>query len=77
MFEGNSSTIRASYNPVEFSKLKHLDILYHAIRDYIALNRLHIFYIASVLATFDVNDENHACMFTKALPGKLFILSSQ
>ena len=35
IYEDNTSTIKASQNPVEHSKLKHLDINYHSIRDYV------------------------------------------
>jgi hypothetical protein len=35
VYEDNTSTIRASENPVEHSKLNHLEINYHSIRDYV------------------------------------------
>ena len=38
IYEDNSSAINASYNPVEHSKLKHLAITYHSIRDFIKSN---------------------------------------
>ena len=38
IYEDNSSAINASYNPVEHSKLKHLAITYHSIRDFINSN---------------------------------------
>ena len=45
IFEDNNSTINASYNPVEHSKLKHLDIIYHSIRDFIQSHDIIIQYI--------------------------------
>jgi hypothetical protein len=35
VFEDNTSTIAATKNPVAHSKLKHLDTIYHQIRDFI------------------------------------------
>jgi hypothetical protein len=35
IFEDNTSTIAATQNPVAHSKLKHLDTIYHQIRDFI------------------------------------------
>lgn len=40
IFEDNSSTICAAYNPVEHSKLKHLDINFHVVRQFIELNKV-------------------------------------
>jgi hypothetical protein len=35
VFEDNTSTIAATQNPVSHSKLKHLEVIYHQIRDFI------------------------------------------
>lgn len=47
IFEDNTSTIRAAYNPVEHSKLKHLDINYHAVREFVELNKVAIIPIST------------------------------
>ena len=48
IYEDNSSTIRASENLVEHSKLKHMEIDIHAIRDYISSNHIIMQKIVSV-----------------------------
>lgn len=64
IFEDNTSTIRAAYNPVEHSKLKHLDISYHAVRQFIELNKV---------AVISISTENQiADILTKSLPTKQF-----
>jgi len=64
IYEDNTSTIRAANNPVEFSRLKHVDTLYHAIRDFMETKLIALVHVASAL--------NHADTFTKALGSKLF-----
>jgi hypothetical protein len=64
IFEDNTSTIRAANNPVEFSRLKHIDTLYHAIRDFMETKLIVLVHVASA--------QNYADAFTKALGSKLF-----
>jgi hypothetical protein len=45
MFEDNTSTIAATKNPVAHSKLKHLDTIYHQVRDFIDLGQVKISHI--------------------------------
>ena len=54
IFEDNSSTIRASENPVEHSKLKHLDINIHSIRDYVQSHDITMHYINSADQMADI-----------------------
>ena len=62
IFEDNSSTIAATQNPVSHSKLKHLDSIYHQIRDFVSNNEVQIVHIES--------EKQHADMMTKILPAK-------
>lgn len=45
IYEDNTSTIRASLNPVEHSKLKHLEINFHSVRDYVNSKDIIIYHI--------------------------------
>jgi hypothetical protein len=60
VFEDNTSTIAATQNPVAHSKLKHLDTIYHQIRDFIKDDQVNIVH---------VDTENQlADLLTKSLP---------
>jgi hypothetical protein len=48
IFEDNTSTIRATENPVEHSKLKHIDIKYHQIRDFTEKKQVKVLHISTV-----------------------------
>jgi hypothetical protein len=39
-YEDNSSAIHASENPVQHSRLKHIDIVYHQIREWVNNNKI-------------------------------------
>jgi hypothetical protein len=59
VYEDNSSTMRAAVNPVEFSRLKHVDIIYHATRDFIQQGLIELIKVDSL--------NNEADDFTKAI----------
>ena len=59
VYEDNSSTIRASQNPVEQSKLRHIETKFHNIRDFVSQKLV-------VLAKVE-SAHNHADAFTKPL----------
>jgi len=62
MFEDNTSPIAATQNPVAHSKLKHLETIYHQIRDFINDDR--------VVVTHVDTDHQLADLLTKSLPIK-------
>jgi hypothetical protein len=62
MFEDNTSTIAATQNPVAHSKLKHLETIYHQIRDFINDNQI-------IVTHIDTEDQL-ADLFTKNQPPK-------
>jgi hypothetical protein len=62
--EDNESTIDCTRNPVSHSKMKHIDIKYHVIRDYIEQGQITVKWIST--------NEQLADMFTKPLPPALF-----
>jgi hypothetical protein len=59
VYEDNSSAIRASINPVEHSKLKHIETKFHCIRDFVSQNLIEIVKVDTKL--------NRADAFTKPL----------
>ena len=59
IFEDNTSTIRASSNPVEHSKLKHLSINYHSIRDYVKSKDIILYHIQSCDQLADILTKGH------------------
>ena len=59
VYEDNSSAIRASVNPVEHSKLKHIETKFHCIRDFVSQNLIEIVKVDTKL--------NRADAFTKPL----------
>ena len=59
VFEDNTSTIRASENPVSMSQLKHIDTKYHQIRDFISEGKVAVCHVESI--------NNVADILTKAL----------
>ena len=60
VFEDNTSTIRASENSVEHSKLKHLEINYHAIREYIEEKLICAVHISTQNQLADLLTKNHS-----------------
>jgi hypothetical protein len=58
--EDNESTIKCTQNAVSHSKMKHIDIKYHVIRDYIAQKQIDVNWISTTDQLADI--------FTKALP---------
>jgi hypothetical protein len=63
--EDNESAIDCTKNPVSHSKMKHIDVKYHVIRDYIEQQQIKVQWIST--------DEQLADMFTKPLPPSTFI----
>jgi hypothetical protein len=59
MFEDNTSTIAATKNPVSHSKLKHLDTIYHQVRDFVKDGQIIITHIST--------EDRLADLFTKPL----------
>jgi F0F1-type ATP synthase gamma subunit len=65
IFEDNTSTIAATQNPVAHSKLKHLDTIYHQVRDFIQDGKItvtHIptqFQIADLLTKLQTPQRHH------------------
>jgi hypothetical protein len=47
-YEDNSSAIHASENPVQHSRLKHIDIVYHQIREWVNNNKISLTKISTV-----------------------------
>lgn len=45
MFEDNTSTIRVSENPVSSSNLKHIDTIYHQVREFISQGKITVYHI--------------------------------
>jgi hypothetical protein len=60
IFEDNTSAIAATENPVAHSKLKHLETIYHQIRDFIADKLVKVHYIET--------KDQLADILTKPLP---------
>ena len=44
-FEDNISTINAIFNPVQHSRLKHIDIVHHQIRDWVKEHKIDLIHI--------------------------------
>jgi hypothetical protein len=63
--EDNEAAIDCTKNPVSHSKMKHIDVKYHVIRDYIEQQQIKVQWIST--------DEQLADMFTKPLPPSTFI----
>jgi hypothetical protein len=59
IFEDNQSTIQIAANPIHSKKTKHIDVQYHAIRDYIKNNKISVKYLRT--------DEMVADSMTKSL----------
>jgi hypothetical protein len=47
VMEDNTSTIQASENPVQHSKLKHVDIKFHQNREFVQQKKITIFHVAT------------------------------
>ena len=81
MFEDNTSTIAATQNPVSHSKLKHLDTIYHQVRDFVKDDQITVTQIDSEhqladLFTKNLNATRHRTLSTriiKFLPTLLFL----
>ena len=59
IYEDNQSTIQIASNPIHSKKTKHIDVQYHAIRDYIKNNQIKVKYLRT--------DEMVADSMTKSL----------
>jgi hypothetical protein len=64
IFEDNTTAIKLSLNPIKKSKVKHMNIHHHFIRDYVELGVIDIFHVSSDLQIGD--------LFTKNLNGPMF-----
>jgi hypothetical protein len=60
----NTSTINISKNPVMHSKMKHIPIKYHFLREQVAEKKIRVEYVGT--------EEQVADIFTKSLPRKSF-----
>lgn len=60
MFEDNTSTIRVFENPVSSSNLKHIDTIYHQVREFIAQGKITVYHIPTHQQLADI--------LTKPLP---------
>lgn len=60
----NQGSIFNGQNPVTEGRTKHIDIRYHAIREYVEENKVEIFFVSG--------SDNPADMFTKNLPRVTF-----
>jgi hypothetical protein len=58
MFEDNTSTIAATQNPVAHSKLKHLDTIYHSIRDFISDGKVVVTHVETEYQLADLLTKN-------------------
>ena len=77
IFEDNNSTINASYNPVEHSKLKHLDIIYHSIRDFIQSHDIIMQYINTPNQLADnLTKTNTVPVHQKLAPRYIYLIPS-
>jgi hypothetical protein len=54
VFEDNSSTIAATKNPVAHSKLKHIETVYHQIRDFIKDKQIEVIHIQTQFQLADL-----------------------
>jgi hypothetical protein len=64
VFEDNTSAIKISSNPIKKSKIKHVNIHHHFVRDYVDIGLIQVCHLAS---EFQVAD-----LFTKNLNGPMF-----
>jgi hypothetical protein len=71
VYEDNTSTIRASENPVEHSKLKHLEINYHSIRDYVQSKDIIMQSVYSIEQLADLLTKSHTDSSHKNLSSHL------
>jgi len=63
IFEDNTSAIAASENPISISNLKHIDTIYHQIREFINHGKIAICHVESI--------NNLADLLTKSLQPQL------
>jgi F0F1-type ATP synthase gamma subunit len=59
-FEDNTSTIAATENPVSHSKLKHLEVIYHQIRDFIKDHKVVVAHIDTQNQLADLLTKPHS-----------------
>ena len=76
IYEDNSSTLRASENPVEHSKLKHMEINIHAIRDYISSSDIIMQKIVSIDQLADLCTKPHPIYRHDDLVNRILFLHS-
>jgi hypothetical protein len=66
LYEDNSSAIRASENPVQHSRLKHIDIIYHKVREWVTNNIIQLTKIGTDNQRADaLNKANTPTVFKK------------
>jgi hypothetical protein len=58
IFEDNTSTIAATKNPVAHSKLKHLETVYHQIREFIKFNQIEVLHVETEIQLADLLTKN-------------------
>ncbi|GJV60372.1 retrovirus-related pol polyprotein from transposon TNT 1-94 [Tanacetum coccineum] len=64
MYCDSKSAIAISYNPVQHSKTKHIDIRYHFIKEHVERGTVEIYFVGTAYQLAD--------LFTKALPKERF-----
>ncbi|GJR27963.1 retrovirus-related pol polyprotein from transposon TNT 1-94 [Tanacetum coccineum] len=64
MYYDSKSTIAISCNPVQNSKTKHIDIMYHFIKEHVERGTVEIYFVGTEYPLAD--------LFTKALPKECF-----
>lgn len=65
IFCDNQGAIRNAVNPLSVSKMKHVEVCYHMVRDFVEAGALKIVYVST--------DENLADIFTKSISAKLSV----
>ncbi|GJS81644.1 retrovirus-related pol polyprotein from transposon TNT 1-94 [Tanacetum coccineum] len=64
MYYDSKSAIAISYNPIQHSKMKHIDIRYHFIKEHVEKGNVEIYFVGTEYQLAD--------LFTKALPKERF-----
>jgi hypothetical protein len=81
IFEDNTSTIAAVQNPVAHSKLKHMDTIFHQVKDFVEDDKVKILHIETAnqladLLTKSLTASTHHCLTNSViniLPAKALI----
>jgi len=72
IFEDNTNTIRLSENPISSSNLKHIDTIYHQIREFIQLGKVAVLHIPTItqladMLTKPLTPHLHSLLFPQSL----------